>query len=196
MVPTETGVCAYCGTIAAHDANVPPPARDRASEKLERFDRLAEHPSFDKWMRWRPERPAAAPVGGGLPLIGVAFIVMGIATAMAFTSNHAPGPAVVVPLLMIGLGVRRIVRGDGAALRSASAPTPLKPYSALVVTKRTEVTTGEHGRTRYFVTLEFRTGTRREYDVDGEFYGLVADDDIGVAYIREGDLLHFKKIDV
>lgn len=196
MVPTETGVCAYCGTTTGHDANVPPPARDRASEKLERFDRLAEHPSFDKWMRWRPERPVAAPVGGGLPLIGVAFIVMGIVIAMAFSSNQAPGPAVVVPLLMIGLGVRRIVRGNGAALRSSSAPTTLKPYPALVVTKRTEVSTyDQRSRTTYFTTLEFRSGTRREYEVDGEFYGLVADDDIGVAYIREGELLHFKKID-
>jgi hypothetical protein len=127
--------------------------------------------------------------------LGVLFIVAGLVTAISFSSSHVPGPAVILPLVLIGLGVRKIVRANGVESRPALAAAQEKAYPSLVVTKRTEVTTGEYGRTRYFVTLEFRTGTRREYDVDGEFYGLVADDDIGVAYIREGDLLHFKKID-
>jgi hypothetical protein len=195
-VPAETGVCAYCGTATAHDVNVPPPARDRASEKIERFDRLAEHPSFDKWMRWRPTPSATPRVAGGFALRGVLLIAMGVVAAMAFSASRAPGPVLIVPLVFIALGVTRVVRAGAPALRTAQTVETAKAYPALVVTKRTEVTTGEYGRTNYHVTMEFRSGTRREYDVDGAFYGLVAEDDIGVAYIREGDLLHFKKIDV
>jgi hypothetical protein len=194
-VPAETGVCAYCGTQATHDANVPPPARDRASEKVERFDRLAEHPEFDRWMKWRPDRPETTRSGGGLPAVGLCLIVAGVVFAVSLSSGRSPGPAVIVPLLLIGLGVRRIVRANGDASRPSAAAASARPYPALVVTKRTEMTVEQHARTRYFVTMEFRTGTRREYDVDGAFYGLVADDDLGVAYIREGELLHFKKID-
>jgi len=193
-VPAETGVCAYCGTTA-HDANVLPPARDRASEKVERFDRLAEHPEFDRWMKWRPDRSEVPRAGGGLPALGLCLIVAGLVTGVSLSSGRSPGPAVIVPLLLIGLGVRRIVRADRAAFSRTAAADSLRPYPALVVTKRTEMTVEQHARTRYFVTLEFRSGTRREYDVDGAFFGLVADDDLGVAYIREGELLHFKKLD-
>jgi hypothetical protein len=193
MVPEETGVCEYCGSAVEHDVNVPPPARDRASERIERFDRLAEHPSFDKWMRWRPAQRETTSSGVNPAVIGAGFIVVGIAIGLGVTSSHPPAPIAILPFVLVGLGVRTFIRANRA---SSEAAAPAKAYSALVVAKRTDVTTGEYGGTSYFVTMEFRSGTRREYGVDGEFYGLVSDDDIGVAYIREGDLLNFKKIDV
>ena len=77
----------------------------------------------------------------------------------------------------------------------------VKPYPAIVIAKRPEVLTtgrGESARTTtsYFVTLEFRTGTRCEYEVDGAFHGTSAEDDIGVAYFRATEFLGFKRIDV
>lgn len=75
-----------------------------------------------------------------------------------------------------------------------------KPYPAIVVSRRPEVMTtgrGETARTStaYFVTLEFRTGTRCEYEVDGAFHGTAVEDDIGVAYFRGTEFLGFKRID-
>ena len=142
-VSTETGACAYCGSGApAHGAA----ERGRVSKRIARFDLLAEHADFDRWMRYRPEAPKA-PRGK---------------------------PALVV--------------------------RP-KPYPAIVVGKRSELSASGRGETlttstAYFVTLEFRTGTRGEYQVDGEFHGLCDDDDIGIAYFRGPEFVSFKRIDV
>ena len=142
-VSTETGACAYCGSGApAHGAA----ERGRVSKRVVRFDDLAEHADFDRWMRYRP-KPPKAPRGK---------------------------PALVVRA---------------------------KPYPAIVVAKRSDVTTtgrGETARTStsYFVTLEFRSGTRAEYEVDGEFHGETAEDDIGIAYFRGTEFVSFTRIDV
>ena len=142
-VSTETGTCAYCGSDApTHGAG----ASGRVSKRIARFDRLAEHANFDRWMRYRPETPKAP-------------------------------------------------RGKPALVLRP------KPYPAIVVSKRTELSAAGRGETltastAYFVTLEFRTGTRCEYDVDGEFHGEVAEDDIGIAYFRASEFISFKRIDV
>jgi hypothetical protein len=142
-VSTETGACAYCGSGApAHGAA----ANGRVSKRVARFDLLAEHADFDKWMRHRPKPPRAP----------------------------RSKPALVVRA---------------------------KPYPAIVVAKRSEMAASGRGETlttstAYFVTLEFRTGTRSEYQVDGEFHGLCVDDDIGVAYFRGREFVGFARIDV
>jgi len=193
MTPSETGVCAYCGMQATHEIDVPAPTKDRASEKIERFNRLAEHPSFDKWMRWRPTARAKRAVSArsaSYVLLAVGLIL--VVGAFAFERNDHFMPTF-VGIVLIVFGLRVL----SASPDAPSSIAPTKPYAALVVTKRPEVTTSnQSARTSYFTTLEFRTGTRREYEVDGEFYGLVAEDDIGVAYIAEGSLESFKKIDV
>ena len=64
---------------------------------------------------------------------------------------------------------------------SASAPIS---YPARVVHKRTE-TSGWSGHdwgridTYYFVTSEFRSGERREYEVSGEEFGTLVEGDAG-----------------
>jgi hypothetical protein len=196
-VPAETGACSYCGTHLDHGAtNVPAPIPDRASAKIERFDRLAAHADFDKWMR---HRPAASATSGATTTTGLVLITVGVLVAVfAAFMIDALGAAGVVAFIPAAAFVVQGVRVASAAPGLAGSPqdSSVKPYPALVVAKRMAVSTGQYGGSIYFVTLEFRTGSRREYDVDGTFFGLVAEDDIGVAYIREGSLRNFKQIDV
>lgn len=190
--PEGAEVCAYCGeTIAVAEAPVAAPA---VSSRLAQFDALADHPSFAKWMEWRPA-PEAESSEPRYSLLEGAFVVI-VAVMIVLSISGGPivsiyGPRIVLPLALAGL--LGFVLFAWWRKPSTRAAPPAKPYPAIVVAKRAETT---ERSTRYFATLEFRTGRRREYPVDGEFFGLLADGDAGVAYVAEDDLVTFKTLSV
>ena len=57
---------------------------------------------------------------------------------------------------------------------------PVLTALAKVVAKRLQARGQDHVRTYYFVTFEFKNGERREYSVEGEHFGLLAEGDYGV----------------
>ena len=70
---------------------------------------------------------------------------------------------------------------------------PLQRVPALIIGKRTEVSS-EY--THYYVTLQFRNSERKEFSVEGKVYGLLADGDLGVGYIKKTLVLDFRPLAV
>jgi hypothetical protein len=182
------GACVYCGTLAHAEA---PPADDRRSQRLERFDGLADHPKFDHWMRWRPAQEGGATAPPGRV---VALFVVFVCAALLLSIDLAD--AMLLPVVVVAAAGGALIfawRQKRAA--EAAQDAEVVAYPALVVAKRADVSGGPGGTgTRYFLTLEYRSGRRAEYEVDGAFHGLVAEDDLGVAYVREDELVTFKNI--
>ena len=74
---------------------------------------------------------------------------------------------------------------------------PVARVLAIVVGDRTKVSGGgEHSSvsTTYYATLEFETGRRAELRCDDATAGEIARNDIGVAYLKGGKLVHFWRI--
>jgi hypothetical protein len=77
---------------------------------------------------------------------------------------------------------------------------PVATYPARVVVKRTETTgqmsTFHHGGrvdTWYYVTFEFTSGERREYEVSGADYGLVTEGDQGHLTFKGTEFYGFER---
>ena len=64
---------------------------------------------------------------------------------------------------------------------AANAAAPVLNRPARVVAKRTAVTGGEKStRTTYYATFEFPDGSREEFRLQGEAYGLLSEGDSGL----------------
>jgi hypothetical protein len=66
---------------------------------------------------------------------------------------------------------------------------PVLTAPAQIVAKRSLTRGYKHVRTYYYVTVEFRNGERREYAVEGEQFGMLAEGDYGLLTFQ-GTWLH------
>jgi len=62
---------------------------------------------------------------------------------------------------------------------SKNNASPILTVPAQIVAKHTEVR-GEHSRTWYYSTFEVESGDRMEFEMPGNEYGLLAEDDFGL----------------
>lgn len=82
--------------------------------------------------------------------------------------------------------------GKGVSEWADNNRQPVLSEEVLLVTKRLEAghslhhhqghsfqARGGHGPTSYYVTFEFASGIRREFAIDGEEYGMLAEGDAG-----------------
>jgi len=93
--------------------------------------------------------------------------------------------------LGVGMAVAALVK-----LASFGA-SPLEHDPALISDKRTHISGGggdSSATTKYFATLERADGSRSEVEVDGTRYGEIAAGDYGLAYLRAGVLLDFRRV--
>jgi hypothetical protein len=70
---------------------------------------------------------------------------------------------------------------------------PLERLLAVVVWKSEEYDTGS-GSTSYYVTLQTENGNRKEHLVPGKLYSQLERGDTGVAYLKGGFLLDFRRL--
>lgn len=66
------------------------------------------------------------------------------------------------------------------AENSRNAASPFIEREAYVVSRRQQVFGHKATRTHYFVTFQFRDGSREEFQMEGPQYGLLAEGDTGV----------------
>ena len=104
----------------------------------------------------------------------------------------------IVFVLVIGVFLFVIVRGIGTWHKNNESPRLRVP--ARVVAKRIGVShhgaAGDHhhvGTTWYYVTFEFESGDRMEFSVDGEEYGMLAENDRGMLFFQGTRYLSFER---
>jgi hypothetical protein len=90
-----------------------------------------------------------------------------------------PVCVVAVFVLVFGLIAAQFVRGFGHWSRNNASP--VESVAARVAAKRTDTSGMSGGRvwTNYYVTFELEAGERREFEVEGEEYGVLVEGDRG-----------------
>ena len=91
------------------------------------------------------------------------------------------GIMMIIPfvMFMVILGIIISQSVKSARENRMNDNSPIQNAPATVVTKRTEVWGHEHAHTDYYVTFQFESGERMEFQVEGIDYGMLAEDDYG-----------------
>jgi hypothetical protein len=196
----EAKQCIFCGTALPREApRAAPPevpqAAPRSASVGELLASVEQHPDYGRWCDETPSSGAAVGRPAGQIVAGLVFAAFAIVMLTFSRSMGAPGPFRMFLLVFVFLGVGMAVV---ALVKLASFSTSaLEHVPALIVDKRTHISGGgsdSSARTKYFATLERGDGSRSEVDVYGARYGEIAAGDWGLAYLRAGVLLDFKRV--
>ena len=182
--------CPFCGAVL----NKPTINPLRAVVAPERFAAVESSPRHAELMRHQPSTTGVV-FGMGCQ---TAFLVVFVVIAGAMTLGFAAftGPLALFPLVILGVGVYMLVTQGKRAAQFASGE--LERRIAVWKDERTEVSGGgknSSASTYHYVLLEMRDGRREELPCDARLSGTHAPGDIGVAYLRGGVLLDFKRVD-
>lgn len=199
-VPTglPRSTCEYCGARLTAEAS---PSERARGDRAARLDAVERHPDFAAAMGHTPELRghmvggyvgtgcfgAFSALTGLVALSGLGVITLGDLGPLAST----PAPVLIVPGLMSA--VTGFVAFQLARKTREFKAAPLERRPALV---RDERSRSREKSTSYFATLEFVEGHREEFPVSAEVASRAVRDDVGVAYIKGGVVLDFRRIDV
>jgi hypothetical protein len=186
--------CSFCGNALA--PAMPPPAAAHAAPRAptvaELLAGVERYPEFQKWMAWTPSDLGVRVRLGLAMSFGIFVLVAAIALLFAAVPKEPAAVVISVVVLTVGLAITLT-----AGLRATSfARARLQRVPALVVDKRTKVSGGGNNSsasTTYYATLEQVDGLREEYEIDSKLSGSIAQGDIGLAFLRGGMLLDFKR---
>lgn len=111
-----------------------------------------------------------------------------------FMFSAVPFFVFIIFAIVLMVFVTSFVKGLGQYLKNNKQSVETVP--ARLVTKRTH-TWGGHGNssahTSYYVTFEFENGDRMEYPASGEFYGMIAEGDVGMLTHQGTRLIDFER---
>lgn len=184
----EESVCPYCdrtirqpaATVAKEEVNVP---------ELRRHSR-----ELDELLRYTP---SAVGKGAGLVVLSVfGFVFTAFAIFFIVASKGADAPRVfrLFPLIFVLAGV--VMMGTGIRGLVKLTTSPVERLPAVIIGKRQRYSSSSRGSgsTSYYITIETEDGERKEHSVRGRLYGQVERGDAGVAYLRGGYLLDFRRV--
>jgi hypothetical protein len=125
----------------------------------------------------------------GLVFTSVAAFFIFIASRMGAPLLFRLFPVI---FLIVGIG---IVMGGISGLARLTG-SPLERLPSVVVGKRQHYDTDSEGSgsTTYYITLQAEDGNRKEHLVPGKLYGQLERGDTGVAYLKGGFLLDFRRV--
>lgn len=161
----------------------------------ERFDRVAEHPSFKE----APAEPrdvhllGIAEIGPSALLPGAISLTV---TLLWLLGDFSAGNLVLVALVLAGFGIAIALK-----LRKANAvrAMPAERFVGVVVKERFDLYRPFNDRrhnTQHYVVLQTRDGLRREFIAPSRVVSKFAVDDIGIAYVKKNVLVEFVRVDV
>ncbi len=195
--------CEFCG---AELPSLPAGARPYTphDQRREMFVRLREHPDLERLLQDLPTAPRGTPRSFSDRLLLSAAIGV-IPALMLYETGDGSGPRPLVPIAALGafgavLALFAFVALTRASTKARTRPSPIPGVVArpvIVIDERVHVSGGgekTRAQTAYFATLEDETGSRQEFGVSGSLAPLLAPNDAGVAYLREGQLLKFARI--
>ncbi|MCR5611313.1 MAG: DUF2500 family protein [Clostridiales bacterium] len=106
----------------------------------------------------------------------------------------AEGLVVIGGIIFMGFFLPKIIR-NARSSGSRRISVPDEQFEAVVVSKRTHVTSGEYGSTSYYATFQYTNDRREEFRVSGTDYGYLAEGDRGLLVIRGGRFVCFRRTD-
>jgi hypothetical protein len=183
--------CPYCGALLVKPVLNP----NKAVVAPERFAAVENSPEYARWMQHTPSTTSTALGLGAHTAILVVFCGAGAAMTVFFAVNA--GMLAVLPLLVTCVGL--VLLFTSLANAKSFASSPLERRVLVWRDERTEVSGGgknSSATTSHYVLLEDRRGGRREYSCNSRLAGAHAPGDIGVAFLRGGILLDFKRVAV
>lgn len=182
-IPKDSGTkfCGFCGSLLP----LRTPTAGSPIEAPERFEAVERHPDMPRLLSRVPEDPKAPSVAPGIVFLAAIVVV----TVAMFSQRPGPPPFVlIVPGIAALPAIAQIVH----AVRRRSGP--IHRNVAVVLDERMKVSGGgqdSSARTKYYVLLADRSGSRLELEATGDVAGQTARGDIGVAYVRHGRLVDF-----
>jgi len=190
--------CSYCGSTLPREepAQGAAAAAPRPPSVAELLAAVERHPELAAW-RAQPPSGLGPVLGlGAMAVFGVFFAVVALLMLAFFRSmGGAPLLFTLFPLFFVAAGLWMAIRAGSRAASFAAAPLERTP--ALIVGKRTHGSGGGHeagARTRYYATLEGAGGARSECEVAARLWGEIAAGDFGLAFMRGGRLLDFRRV--
>jgi hypothetical protein len=193
--------CQYCGTKLPDAGR--PPAPGPLGDVDRRLDELMRRPETAALMK---HTPSSSSHRGGIAAQGVFFLLFAvIALFIMFMGGKidTPGPSgtdnvfVIVPIAFAAIGIGGFLF---TLLKGTSfSRSRLARLAAAIAGERTRVSGGggnSHARTTYYVTLQGPGGRRHEFDASDRVSGMVTTGDVGIAYVKAGVLLDFKRVRV
>lgn len=170
-----------------------PPADPRA-----RLAALREHPDFPAAMHHRPTSIRIPLLLGCQGALALGFV--GLVAFLALSGSVPAGLGGFAQLVILFIGALGALLAVWSIVRLVRfVLSRLERLPALVVGKRQHVSRGmgtsEMTSTTYHVTLELEGAGRREVETGGRLYGRLGPGDVGVAYLRAGHLLDYRRLD-
>jgi hypothetical protein len=183
--------CNFCGN-AFVPAVQPVEAAPRAPTVAELLASVEGHPELQKWLAWTPPERAVRFKLGLAMSVGILVAVVALVVLAADPPDEPAGVGFALVIAAIGLAM-----AVPAGLRAASfSRAPLQRVAVLVADERTKISGGGNdssASTTYYATLEQADGSREEFEIDARLAGSIAPGDFGVAYVKGGLLLDFRR---
>ncbi len=184
--------CTFCGNALLPAVPEPQHSEIRAPTTAELLERVERHPELASWLAWSPSESSVRFRFGTQLAFGIFALFAGVGILIAGAPKEPTAAVIALVVLAIGAAITLT-----AGLRSASfSRAPLERVPALVADERTKVSGGSgnsSASTTYFATLEQADGQREEFEIDSRLAGAIAPGDFGLAYVRAGLLLDFRR---
>src|SRR5262245_33742108 len=183
--------CGFCGNALAVAVTQPPRTEVGAPTTAELLARVEHHPELATWLAWSPPDLGARFRFGTQLAFGIFVLFAGVVILIAGATKGPTAGVLALVILAIGAAITLT-----AGLRSASfSRAPLQRVPVLVADERTKISGGGNSSasTTYYATLEQADGQREEFEIDSKLAGAIAPGDFGLAYVRAGLLLDFKR---
>lgn len=175
----------------------------RAYSDRNSTERLAQVPQIPQWQM---------AIAKGLPIFLLLFMIPFLAVPFLIFSVVIFGGArgfmlcplaffllFFVTIASVIIFVARKVFSQTKAKTAEYERSPIEATSAIIMGRRTVVSGGGHNHHhvhhRYFITVEFEDGQRREFDViSGTLPGRIVDGDAGIVFTRGSILCDFDRV--
>lgn len=183
--------CPYCGALLVKPVLNP----NKAVVAPERFAAVENSPEYASLARHRPATLSHS-IGGGMTVLVLALVTVAVAFLTVVVAKES-GFVAVFPAIVTVLALVMLQRAMKSAQQFSAAP--LERHIVVWRDERIEVSGGGDNRravTHHYALLENREGERIEFRCGAQLAGAHAPGDIGVAFLRGGILLDFKRVAV
>ncbi len=181
--------CPYCGNSIEQ-------AGDLSPELSHDLRALARSSELQGLLTYTPSSVRARAGQAILMVFGLVFTSFAVFFIVMAKRSGAPLIFRLFPMIFVLVGAAMVIGGLRGLVKLASSP--LERLPAVIVGKRQHYSSNSKGSgsTSYYVTIQTEDGERKEHLVQGRLYGEVERGDVGVAYLKGGFLLDFRRVRV
>lgn len=179
--------CPYCGTHVAGE-------RGPAERSEFEFHVPKDSTELRDLLNYIPSSLPARTGQVVMIVFGLVFASFAVFFIVMASRMGAPLVFRLFPVIFLIVGIGIVMGGISGLARLTGSP--LERLPSVVVGKRQDYDTDSKGSgsTTYYITLQTEDGNRKEHLVPGKLYGELGRGDTGVAYLRGGFLLDFRRL--